>query len=316
MNASPRVSAIIVFYNAEEFVSEAIESVFAQTYPSWELLLVDDGSTDGSTLIARQWQQKFPQRVRYLEHENHINRGISASRNLGMEHAAGEFIAMLDADDVWIPEKLAQQVQLLDTMPDVAALNGRTQYWCTWESPEDTRATDTLPDLGVALDRTYEGTSLLPGLLAEQWMGASMSSLCFRASVLPTVGGFEDEFAGMFEDTVFQVKLFLRERIFISSAVWDRYRRHSRSCTAVAETLGAVRSARHTFLLWVERYFRAHGIDKGPLWRTVQRELWPYRHPHIGRLVVAALSRYRSLKRKVRGPMRPSSKIFPRAAEI
>src|SRR5215218_6539451 len=92
------VSIVTNFLDAERFIQETIKSVFAQTYENWELLLVDDGSTDGSTQIALQYSKQYPEKVRYLEHPGHQNRGASASRNLGMVHARGEYIAFLDAD--------------------------------------------------------------------------------------------------------------------------------------------------------------------------------------------------------------------------
>ena len=85
----PLVSIIIIFLNSENFIQDAIESVFAQTYDNWELLLVDDGSTDDSTDIALQCAKKHAEKVRYLEHDDHQNRGMSASRNLGICEAKG-----------------------------------------------------------------------------------------------------------------------------------------------------------------------------------------------------------------------------------
>ena len=106
----PLVSAIIIFLNEERFIREAIDSVFAQTCENWELLLIDDGSHDGSTDIARRFAAENPGKVRYFEHQGHQNRGMSVSRNLGVRHAMGQYIAFLDADYVWLPEKLEQQV--------------------------------------------------------------------------------------------------------------------------------------------------------------------------------------------------------------
>ena len=77
-NTIPRVSSIISFLNEERFLQEAIESVFDQSFGDWELLLVDDGSIDGSTGIARRYAEMNPEKVRYLEHEGHRNRGTSA----------------------------------------------------------------------------------------------------------------------------------------------------------------------------------------------------------------------------------------------
>ena len=78
----PQVSVIVGFFNDERFLPQAIESVLAQEFTDWELLLVDDGSTDGSTEFARSWVEQFPTKTRYLEHSGHQNRGISATRNL------------------------------------------------------------------------------------------------------------------------------------------------------------------------------------------------------------------------------------------
>ena len=87
MSSKPLVSVIVIFFNAEDFIQEAIESVFAQTYEHWELLLVDDGSTDKSRSIAERCAEQYPDKVRCLEHEGHQNRGMSASRNLGIDNA-------------------------------------------------------------------------------------------------------------------------------------------------------------------------------------------------------------------------------------
>src|SRR5690349_14304343 len=97
------VSVIMIFLDAAPYLDEAVASVFAQTYGRWELLLVDDGSIDGSSVIASGYAEQHPDKVRYLEHPNHENRGMSASRNLGIMQAHGEFVAFLDADDVYLP---------------------------------------------------------------------------------------------------------------------------------------------------------------------------------------------------------------------
>ena len=118
MNNSPLVSVVTAFYNEEKFLEETILSVINQDYDNWELLLVDDGSPDGSTRIAKKYTADYPGKIRYLHHENRANRGVCNSRNLGITHARGEFIAYLDADDVWLPEKLRRQVEIFQLNPD------------------------------------------------------------------------------------------------------------------------------------------------------------------------------------------------------
>ena len=131
-SAPPVVSAITIFYNGARFLGDAIESVIAQTYSSWELLLVDDGSTDGASEIARGYAERHPDRIRYLEHRGHRNRGMSASRNLGLRETRGELVALLDSDDLWLPDKLATQVAILDAHPEAQMTVGATRVWYGW----------------------------------------------------------------------------------------------------------------------------------------------------------------------------------------
>ena len=100
---SPLITCVIPVFNGERYLREALESVFAQTYRSLDVVLVDDGSTDSTAAIAATYSD----RVRYV-HQN--NEGPAAARNRGIRAARGEFIAFLDADDLWHPEKLARQL--------------------------------------------------------------------------------------------------------------------------------------------------------------------------------------------------------------
>src|SRR5687768_176289 len=117
LHRMPLISAVIIFLNGERFLDEAVRSVLVQTYPNWELLLCDDGSADAATSIAKRYALQHPDRIRYLDHPGHANRGMSATRNLGLHHARGEFIAWLDADDVWLPEHLSRLAAALRSSP-------------------------------------------------------------------------------------------------------------------------------------------------------------------------------------------------------
>jgi len=108
----PRVSVIIPAYNAQRFVGEAIESALAQTYPDFEIVAVDDGSTDATLSILRS----FEPRIRVISQPN---RGPAAARNAGIRDSTGDYIAFLDGDDLWKIEKLSEQVALLDERSDV-----------------------------------------------------------------------------------------------------------------------------------------------------------------------------------------------------
>jgi glycosyltransferase involved in cell wall biosynthesis len=103
MQCRPAVSVIVCFLNEERFLAEAVESVLGQSFTDWELILVDDGSTDGSSAIARGLAATSPDRIACIDHADHRNLGLSASRNAGLSHARGRYVAFLDADDAWLP---------------------------------------------------------------------------------------------------------------------------------------------------------------------------------------------------------------------
>jgi glycosyltransferase involved in cell wall biosynthesis len=106
------VSVIIPTYNRMDVLKNAIESVLAQTYQDFELFIIDDGSTDNT----REMLAEYGERVTYLFQEN---RGVSSARNLGIRSSTGRFVAFLDSDDVWLPEKLERQVAIMEQNPDL-----------------------------------------------------------------------------------------------------------------------------------------------------------------------------------------------------
>ena len=101
------VSVIMPAYNSEEYIRESIESVLVQTYSNWELLIVDDGSTDKTASIVQEYKDI---RIHYLHQSNC---GVAAARNHGIREARGRYVAFLDSDDLWLPEKLARQLQFM-----------------------------------------------------------------------------------------------------------------------------------------------------------------------------------------------------------
>lgn len=108
-NNNPRVSVIIPAYNVAGYISETLDSVFAQTYKDYEIIVVNDGSPDTETL--EKTLEKYLDKIIYLEQEN---KGAAVARNTGIENSRGELIAFLDADDIWLPEFLDTQTKFLD----------------------------------------------------------------------------------------------------------------------------------------------------------------------------------------------------------
>jgi glycosyltransferase involved in cell wall biosynthesis len=283
MSSQPLVSVVIIFLQAERFLDEAIRSVFDQTYRNWELLLVDDGSTDGSSAIACRWSQTVPDRVRYLEHPSHANRGMSASRNLGVRHARGEYVAFLDADDVWLATKLQQQVDLLAARPQAAMAYSPTQWWYSWTGDAIDQGRDVVHPLGVPPDVLIEPPRLLAHFLANEGDSPCVSSVLIRRAVLQEVGGFEDTFRGLYEDQAFFAKVCLRYPVIASAEYLDRYRQHAESACALAMHTGQARGARLRFLTWLQQYLVTQHAHDAQVWRSLRWQLWMARHPLLAR---------------------------------
>jgi glycosyltransferase involved in cell wall biosynthesis len=119
--SSPTVSVILPIFNAAAYLPEALHSVCAQTFTAWELIAVDDGSTDGSAAVLRGWPDP---RLRWTRQPH---QGAAAARNAGLLRARAPYVAFLDADDVWLPDKLAAQVAALAADPALALVFGHYQ---------------------------------------------------------------------------------------------------------------------------------------------------------------------------------------------
>jgi peptidoglycan/xylan/chitin deacetylase (PgdA/CDA1 family)/GT2 family glycosyltransferase/SAM-dependent methyltransferase len=250
----------VIFLDCADFLAEAIESVLAQTYPSWELLLVDDGSTDGSGAIARVYEARTPERIRVLSHAGNVNRGMSASRNLGIRHARGKYIAPLDGDDVWLPRKLERQVALLEAEPDVGMVFGLTKYWHSWTGrPEDARRDET-PVFALGGHTRFDPPSLLTlSYPLGEGRAPCQCSLLLRADAVHRAGGYEERFTGFYEDQVFLSKVYLAERVAFLEECHDRYRVHERSCSAAVRREGRYESHRASYLRWLQEHLERRG---------------------------------------------------------
>ncbi|MGH7720152.1 MAG: glycosyltransferase family 2 protein [Gemmatimonadaceae bacterium] len=159
------VSCIIPVYNAERYLAEAVGSVIGQTRPPSEIILVDDGSTDGSAEVAAG----FGDRVRYFRQHN---AGPAAARNFGLRQAGAEFVAFLDADDCWHEEKLARQLARFDERPELDISVTRVEnFWSAEDAQRDPRSRDPR--------------------YTEPWPGYTCVTLVTRRRTFDVVGQFD-----------------------------------------------------------------------------------------------------------------------------
>jgi glycosyltransferase involved in cell wall biosynthesis len=273
----------MIFFNSERYIKEAIDSVLAQSFTDFELLLVDDGSTDTSSTIARDYVDRSPTPVRYLEHEGHANRGMSAARNLGLRNAVGEFLALIDSDDVWSPNKLAEQLRIMELNPGLGMVCGTVRYWESWAGGED-----RIVPSGHIQDRSIPPPE---AMLSVYPLGTATSpcpsDLLMRRDLVISLGGFEEQFSGprqLFEDQAFLAKLYLVAPVYFSADIWLNYRLHADSCVASVSRSGQEEEVRRFFFQWLANYLSRQPEVHIRVRRALGWILWRYRHPHIYRI--------------------------------
>ncbi len=198
------ISVIIPCYNVAPYLAEAVGSVQAQTYPHWELILVDNNSTDGTRALMGQLAADAPDRITCLSESR---QGVSFARNKGMTVARGAWLQFLDADDILRPEKLARQVSLLAASgaTDTAALVVGSYYL---QGPDGART-------------AYRAQPVADPLrsLAFRMLGQTSANL-FRRAAVQAAGGWDEEMThGGDCELVFRLLL----RFGTSQVLWDRH---------------------------------------------------------------------------------------------
>ena len=176
MNTQPFVSVIIPTFNRCAFLIEAIERITHQTYANWELLVVDDGSTDETPNIIERYVH-MDRRVRYIRQDN---RGVAAARNAGLAHATGELIGFCDSDDLWLPRKLERQVAYLRQHPDVGLVYSDVMSMRGGQVDVPSYFAERLPRAG----------RVLHALLEQNFIPTS--SVLIRKRCLDEIGGFDE----------------------------------------------------------------------------------------------------------------------------
>ncbi|CAN5545617.1 hypothetical protein BH11BAC3_BH11BAC3_31700 [soil metagenome] len=284
----PLVSVIIAFLNEEKYLDDAVKSVLAQDYTNWELILIDDGSTDNSTQMALDYTTALKGKIIYCEHDQHKNRGLSASRNYGISKSKGNLIAILDADDVWLPGKLSNQVAIFEKNPGTGMIAEASSYWVSWS---DKNLKDTTIPVGAEQDKLYEPPALMY-ILYPLRNGAAPcpTALILTAEAFKRSGGFEESFIkefGLYEDQAFLSKIYSNEKVYISSACNNLYRQRPESIVSTVHISGKYHKVRRYFLEWLKADLEKRNITDIRLNRMVDKSLLYYQKPIIYGIKVA-----------------------------
>jgi glycosyltransferase involved in cell wall biosynthesis len=226
VSSSPRVSVIMAVYNEERFLSEAVESVLAQSFEDFELIISDDGSNDGTPAVAHALAERDPARIRVVRGEQNQGKPFALNRALAVRR--GELIAWLDGDDVMLPGKLERQVDALDRDPTAAGCSHDAEMFDS----------ETGRVIG-RFSRVANGAPLRSGGI-EMWFDPTYkmlpSATMIRSALCPE-GGF-DERLTFTNDWLFDIEVFRRGRCVALEDVLVRYRRHGDNFTTRAGESG------------------------------------------------------------------------------
>ncbi len=182
MSETPRVSALVPCYNGERFLAKALDSALAQTYEAFEVIVVNDGSTDRSSEIAHDYADCSGGRIRVIDQPNG---GLPAARNAAISVARGEFFALLDADDIWTPAHLEQAVAVFDAHPSVGLVHGNCEL---------------IDEAGAFLQ--HDPRDWRPGMDPFRTLLLRHEHVCcptavFRRSCVEQLGAFDLQFTGL-----------------------------------------------------------------------------------------------------------------------
>lgn len=280
-NSEPSVSVIIPTYNCDRYLVQAVESVLQQKGCTYEVIVIDDGSTDSTEQILIPYSD----RIRYVKQKN---QGVAAARNHGIAIARASLIAFLDADDYFVPHKLARQAEILIQRPDVGIVHsGWQRVDAEGNKLLDVRPWEYVPELNL---ETW-----------LRWKPVLPSAMMFRREWLQYVGGFDPRFPPA-EDTNLVLKLALKG----CKTLWMRqitvyYRQHDASAMhkglPQARSLQAVtdefftqpnlpdsirlmeQSVRYGTLIWIAWYLHFTGHKSETI--DYLKQAWKYR-PNSG----------------------------------
>jgi glycosyltransferase involved in cell wall biosynthesis len=218
--AYPKVSVFVLTYNQKDFIQETIESILIQQYPNMEIVIGDDGSTDGAQEILLQYKKNYPDLFKLILSQR--NEGITANCNKILKECTGKYVAWLGGDDIWLPGKLSKQVSLLEKNPDAALCVSKVKWF-------DSKTNKTL----LIYPRGDFDVSDMNNIEIAYYIGCNGSSYVFRSDAIPKYG-FEPSIP-MVSDWLFVIEVLRKNRVIFINEALARYRRHGASMSNYPE---------------------------------------------------------------------------------
>jgi glycosyltransferase involved in cell wall biosynthesis len=237
-DAIPKVDVIIPAYNAAKYLPTAIESVIGQTFEDWRILLVDDGSTDNTAEVVAPYLEQLGPKLKYIKK---VNGGLPAARNTAIRNSSAEFLALLDADDVWLPCRLAESLKAFEGKPQV----GLTYGFNDRIDPEG-RVIDTFDR------RQKNGEGRIAPFIYMRKVDLPCPTITFRRECVDEVGLFDESLRAT-EDRDLWFRIALRYEVAVAPKVIAHYRVSPNSMSTDRERMLRAQ------LQFIEKYYGSTG---------------------------------------------------------
>ena len=234
----PTVDVIIPAYNAAKYLPAAIESVIAQTFEDWRILLVDDGSTDNTAEIVAPFVERLGDKLKDIRQ---ANRGVSAARNCAFRHSSAEFLAFLDADDIWLPCRLSESLKCFENQPQVGLAYGFLS-----------RITQNGQIVDTFADRQQNGEGFIAPYIYMRRVDMPCSTVMLRKKCIDEVGGFDEALVAA-EDRDLWLRIAFRYQVALAPKVVAHYRISPESLTGDPERM------LNAQIQFVEKHYGAPG---------------------------------------------------------
>jgi glycosyltransferase involved in cell wall biosynthesis len=228
VSAYPKVSILVATYNQEEFIADTLDSALAQTGVSFEIVVVDDGSSDNTWEIVTTYAAKFPTLIKFVR--NPINLGVTETCNVGLRQCVGEYISFLGGDDIYLPQKLARQISAMEHDKSIVLSYHRVEVF-----DSNSNAVIEITNSGNRRSITPSGfaTKVLPPLIETCNTFISAVSVVVLRSAIPSHGF--DRRIPVASDWMLWVDVLAASgaggRAFFVPDVLARYRRHQKNVT-------------------------------------------------------------------------------------
>lgn len=218
----PMVDVIVPAYNAARYLSVAIESVRAQTFEDWRIVLVNDGSTDDTAAIASRYAGQLGAKLKYVEQPN---QGLPAARNAAIRNSSAEYLALLDADDVWLPQRLEASLQCFENRPAV----GLSYGFIAWIDAQG-------KILRTFAERQKHGEGKIAPYIYMRSVHLPCPTITFRRKCVEEVGLFDESLRAT-EDRDLWLRIALRYEVALVPSLLAHYRTSAGSMSSDPERM-------------------------------------------------------------------------------